>query len=66
MYDKAIKDYDEAIRLDPKDAIAFIDRGYAWSAKEDYDKAIKDYDEAIRLDPKNAPAFDNRGADMGC
>jgi tetratricopeptide (TPR) repeat protein len=51
-YDKAIADYDEAIRLDPKYAIAFNNRGSAWLIKKEYDKAIADYDEAIRLDPK--------------
>ena len=37
------KDYDEAIRLDPKDIDAFNDRGNAWRDKREYDKAIKDY-----------------------
>jgi serine/threonine protein kinase len=58
-YDIAIRDYDEAIRLDPKGA-AFFNRGLAWAEKNEYDKAIKDYDEVIRLDPKGA-AFFNRG-----
>jgi tetratricopeptide (TPR) repeat protein len=60
-YDKAIRDYDEAIRLDPKYALAFNSRGNAWSNKKEYDKAIRDYDEAIRLDPKYALAYFNRG-----
>ena len=53
-YDKAIEDYNEAIRLDPKEAEAFDGRGNAWAGKKEYDKALKDYNEAIRLDPKNA------------
>ena len=59
--DKAIKDYDEAIRLDPKDAEAFVYRGITWKEKGELDKAFKDFDEAIRLDPKDAWAFVNRG-----
>src|SRR5580704_10109714 len=54
-YDKAIADYNEAIRLDPKLVRAFVNRGSAWLIKGDNDKAIADYDEAIRLDPKDAP-----------
>src|SRR5439155_983716 len=60
--EKAIVDYDEVIRLDPKDVYAYIYRGCAYERKGDYDKAIADYDEAIRLDPKGAKAYEIRGA----
>ncbi|MBI1916608.1 MAG: tetratricopeptide repeat protein [Planctomycetes bacterium] len=59
-YDKAIKDFTEAIR-DPKFATAFGNRGNAYLHKKEYDKAIKDFTEVIRLDPKNALTFLNRG-----
>jgi tetratricopeptide (TPR) repeat protein len=60
-YNKAIKDFDEAIRLDPKYADAYLGRGNAWKAKGKYDKAIQDYNDAIRLDPKYADAYFSRG-----
>jgi serine/threonine protein kinase/Tfp pilus assembly protein PilF len=60
-YDRAIRDYDEAIQLDPKYAQAFSNRGAAWHKKKEYDRAMRDFDEAIRLDPKDAKAFNNRG-----
>ena len=60
-HDRAIADYSEAIRLDPKHASAFNNRGIAYRAKGDHDRAIADYNEAIRLDPKDALAFNNRG-----
>ncbi len=60
-YDKAIADYNEAIRLDPKFAAAYTSRGLAWSAKKDYDKAIADYTEASRIDPKGTWALSRRG-----
>ena len=60
-YDRAIKDYDEAIRLDPKFVLAYNNRGNAYSEKNEFDRAIKEFDEAIRLDPKHIYAYNNRG-----
>ena len=60
-YDRAIQEYDEAIRLDPNYAAAFNNRGIAYRAKRDYGRAIADYDRAIRLNPNNAAFFNNRG-----
>jgi tetratricopeptide (TPR) repeat protein len=60
-YDRAIVNYTEAIRLDPKYTIAYNDRGAAYSNKNDYNRAIADYTEAIRLDPKLALPYKNRG-----
>jgi len=48
--DRAIADYSEAIRLDPKHAIAYCNRGDGYRSIYDYGRAIADYDEAIRLD----------------
>jgi hypothetical protein len=60
-YDKAISDFTEAIRLDPNLALAYLDRGYAYSHYGNPDKAISDYNDAIRLDPHLALAYFNRG-----
>ena len=60
-YDRAIQDYDEAVRLDPDAALAFNNRGSAYQHKGNYERAIQDYDQAIRLDPGSAPVYNNRG-----
>ena len=60
-YDRAIADFDEAIRLDPKYVFAYNNRGNAYRYRDDYDGAIVDYDEAIRLDPKYETGYNNRG-----
>jgi tetratricopeptide (TPR) repeat protein len=57
----AIADFTEAIRLDPKNAMAYFNRAFARQNKGDLEGAIADYNEVIRLDPKNANAYLNRG-----
>jgi tetratricopeptide (TPR) repeat protein len=59
--DRAIADYNEAIRIDPKWAAAFVSRALARAAKGDKAGTIADYNEAIRVDPKYAAAYYNRG-----
>ena len=66
--DNALKDYTEAIKLDPKNANAYHTRGLVYGVKGDYDNALKDFNEAIKLDPKYAFAYHTRGlvyAEMG-
>ena len=48
-YDQAIADFDEAIALDPQDALAYANRGYAYYNLGDDDKAIADYERALEL-----------------
>jgi len=60
-YDRAIADYTEAIRLDPKLDYAFFRRARAYAQKKEHDRAITDYSQAIRLNPKRVPAYVRRG-----
>jgi tetratricopeptide (TPR) repeat protein len=53
-YDLAIADYDQAIRLDPKDADYYNDRGLAYYAKGDYDRAIADFQQVLRINPADS------------
>jgi len=59
--DRAISDYIDAIRIDPKYAHAYVGRGLVWHAKGDPDRAIADFNEAIRLDPQQVLAYTYRG-----
>ena len=60
-YEEAIADLNEAIRLDPNNAVAWNNRGFSKNKLGDYQGAIADLDEAIRLDPNYAVAWNNRG-----
>ena len=59
-FDKAISDFTTAIRLEPKDAILYLSRGIAFSARGQLDEAIADFTEAIRLSPKGPRAYVER------
>ncbi|MDI6782387.1 MAG: tetratricopeptide repeat protein [bacterium] len=60
-YDLAIKDFNQAINLDPKYADAYFYRGVAYYHKDDYDLAIKDYAQVIEINPEYADAYLNCG-----
>jgi tetratricopeptide (TPR) repeat protein len=60
-YDRAIKDYNHAIKLRPEFWIAFDGRGLAHANRLNYELAIKDYDQAIKLKPDAAAAYYHRG-----
>ena len=58
--DAAIADYNEAIRLDPKQAWAYFNRGIFRRDRMEWGKALADLDEAIRLDPRRSYAHYHR------
>ena len=60
-YERAIQDFEQAIRLDRGCAYAFNGLGNAYNGKGDYDRAIRDFDQAIRLIPDYGYAFNGRG-----
>ena len=58
--DRALADFDEALRLDPK-ASAYVARGVLRASKRNYDDALADLSEAIRMDATLAEAHLQRG-----
>lgn len=59
--DGAIAAYDQAIKLNPKAAFAYLSRGIAKTEKKDLDGAINDFNMAIELKPSFAPTYSYRG-----
>src|SRR6185295_3552999 len=60
-HDRAIADFDEAIKLKPDYAVAMYNRGTTYYDKLDYDRAIASFDAVIKLDPSNVLALHDRG-----
>jgi tetratricopeptide (TPR) repeat protein len=57
--DRAIADYDAALRLDPTLADIFNARGELWRKKGDRPRALQDFGAAIRLNPDHPAARAN-------
>ncbi|MBN3897195.1 MAG: tetratricopeptide repeat protein [Nostoc sp. NOS(2021)] len=60
-YRRAIADYDQVLRLNPKNAVAYALQGLNYQRRGDNQAAIKDFNSAVRIDPNNAVAYFARG-----
>ena len=58
---EALKDYDEAIRLNPKLTEAYYNRGLCHMALGKYKEATKDFNKTLELEPQYANAKNNIG-----
>jgi tetratricopeptide (TPR) repeat protein/CHAT domain-containing protein len=59
--DLSIQGCTTLIEQDPKQSLAYLNRGYAYAAKSEHDRAIADYDKAIEIDAKQSLVYLNRG-----
>ncbi len=60
-YEEAIKDYDQAIRINPNNDACYNSRGWTKYLMRNYNEAVEDCSCAIRLNPKSPYAYDSRG-----
>jgi tetratricopeptide (TPR) repeat protein len=61
-YDRALRELNAALHLDPEYVPALKNRGNVYLDTQHYDRAIEDHNQAIRLEPEYAEHFYNRGA----
>jgi len=59
--DKAMSDFNSAIRINPTAAAHFVGRASTYMYKEEFQPAIADFTEAIRLSPGDEYTFLHRG-----
>ena len=60
-YNRAIADYNQALKLDPNYVSAYYSRGNVYYNLKDYDRAIAEYNQALKLDPNYVNAYNGRG-----
>ncbi len=61
LFNLAIRDYNSAIELAPKDVKSYVNRGNFYCKHGEQDLAVKDYDKVLELDPNNVDAYIGRG-----
>jgi tetratricopeptide (TPR) repeat protein len=60
-YDQAIQDFNQALKLKPRDPALLTYRGVVYYAKGQSDQAMKDFNQALEIDPKFGRAYYQRG-----
>jgi TolB-like protein len=58
-YDKAIAEFTEEIRSNPKDAATYNNRGYAYTMTGELNLAIADFEKSLKIRPGNKDAMKN-------
>jgi lipoprotein NlpI len=60
-YERAIRDFDRALALEPGLTVAWRQRALAYRSKGDYERALADFEQAILLAPSDARLYTDRG-----
>jgi tetratricopeptide (TPR) repeat protein len=60
-YDQALQDFNQALKLKPRDPALLTYRGVVYYAKGQSDQAMKDFNQALEIDPKFGRAYYQRG-----
>lgn len=60
QFDRAIADFDYAIKLNPRNGVFLTSRGNAYRDKGRFDRALQDYDAAIAINPESTDAYFGR------
>lgn len=56
----ALDDFNEAVKLAPRNAYVHYNRGVFYAAQSDYDAALRDFDAALGMNPELVPALRQR------
>jgi tetratricopeptide (TPR) repeat protein len=59
-YADALRDFEQAMALNPRDPGAYLGRGTLFARTGNYDRALADLGRAIELDPRYAEAYSKR------
>ncbi|HJZ42961.1 MAG TPA: tetratricopeptide repeat protein, partial [Hyphomicrobiaceae bacterium] len=60
LFELAVFDFDEALKLSPQDSSSLANRGWALAQMGQHDRAIADYTEFLKLSPRSDRVRNNR------
>ena len=60
-HQEAVQQFTQAIKSDPNNVNAYVNRGNSYDELDDHINAINDYTQAIKLDKNSAEAYYYRG-----
>ena len=58
-FDRALADFNRAIKLEPNNAVIYLNRCAVYQRSKDADGALAEYNRAIELEPKQAFTYGN-------
>lgn len=62
QYEKAIEDFNQAIKLKPANLMnIYVQRGRSYLYTKKYDQALSDFNEWVKIDPKDPQGYGERG-----
>lgn len=61
-FEAAIRDYTQAIQLNPGHCRAYYNRAFSHDRLGQFEEAVADYSRALQIEPANATALHNRGS----
>lgn len=61
-FESAIRDYTQAIQLNPGHCRAYYNRAFSHDRLGQFEDAVADYSRALQIEPANAAALHNRGS----
>ncbi|WP_024971329.1 tetratricopeptide repeat protein, partial [Microcystis aeruginosa] len=59
--DLALSDYNQAININPRLALAYSNRGLLYRQQEKPDLALAEFNKALNINPRLAEAYNGRG-----
>lgn len=63
-YEESIRFFDDALEINPHDAVILDNKGTVLARLERYEESIRYFDKALEIEPRNAGTWSNKGSSL--